>query len=100
MSARFLAGPHSMISFVLAWMFISLQIKEFRTMGFFISDYSVFFFLTGLHFFHVLVGMVFLGFTAPPWPWTARIGWPWTANLGAGLEEIIATLRHQHYSDG
>merc|ERR1712012_737709 len=50
----------SLFSFILAWTFISLQIKEFRIMGLSINDsvYScVFFFLTGLHFFHLLVGL-------------------------------------------
>merc|ERR1712047_2509 len=49
----------SLFSFILAWTFISLQIKEFRIMGLSINDsvYScLFFFLTGLHFFHLLVG--------------------------------------------
>merc|ERR1712203_953643 len=49
----------SLFSFILAWTFISLQIKEFRIMGLLINDsvYScVFFFLTGLHFFHLVVG--------------------------------------------
>merc|ERR1712157_684772 len=49
-----------LFSFILAWTFISLQIKEFRIMGLSISDsvYScVFFFLTGLHFFHLVVGL-------------------------------------------
>merc|ERR1739844_193956 len=43
----------SLFSFILAWTFISLQIKEFRIMGLSINDsvYScLFFFLTGLHF--------------------------------------------------
>merc|ERR1711913_59863 len=46
----------SLFSFILAWTFISLQIKEFRIMGLSINDsvYScLFFFLTGLHFFHL-----------------------------------------------
>merc|ERR1712110_1243524 len=50
----------SLFSFILAWTFISLQIKEFRIMGLSINDsvYScVFFFLTGLHFFHLLVSL-------------------------------------------
>merc|ERR1711920_652171 len=50
----------SLISFILAWTFISLQIKEFRIMGLSINDSvysSLFFFLTGLHFFHLLVGL-------------------------------------------
>merc|ERR1712050_673665 len=50
----------SLISFILAWTFISLQIKEFRIMGLSINDSvysSLYFFLTGLHFFHLLVGL-------------------------------------------
>merc|ERR1711972_990249 len=46
----------SLFSFILAWTFISLQIKEFRIMGLSINDSvysSLFFFLTGLHFFHL-----------------------------------------------
>merc|ERR1712146_136700 len=53
----------SLISFILAWTFISLQIKEFRVLGLFINDSvysSVFFFLTGLHFFHLVVGLFLL----------------------------------------
>merc|ERR1712000_707550 len=53
----------SLLSFILAWSFISLQIKEFRIMGLSINDsiYScVFFFLTGLHFFHLVVGLFLL----------------------------------------
>merc|ERR1712146_265642 len=41
----------SLFSFILAWTFISLQIKEFRIMGLSINDSvysSLFFFLTGL----------------------------------------------------
>merc|ERR1712232_1502053 len=50
----------SFFSFILAWTFISLQIKEFSIMGLSINDSvysSVFFFLTGLHFFHLVVGL-------------------------------------------
>merc|ERR1711961_20475 len=53
----------SLFSFCLAWTFISLQIKEFRIMGLSINDslYScLFFFLTGLHFFHLLLGLLLL----------------------------------------
>lgn len=53
----------SLCSFILAWTFISLQIKEFRIMGLSINDSvysSVFFFLTGLHFFHLVVGLFLL----------------------------------------
>merc|ERR1711992_101142 len=53
----------SLFSFILAWTFISLQINEFRIMGLSINDsvYScLFFFLTGLHFFHLLLGLLLL----------------------------------------
>merc|ERR1712031_23385 len=53
----------SLFSFILAWLFISLQIKEFRIMGLSINDSvysSAFFFLTGLHFFHLVVGLFLL----------------------------------------
>merc|ERR1712147_222334 len=53
----------SLFSFILAWTFISLQIKEFRIMGLSINDslYScLFFFLTGFHFFHLLLGLLLL----------------------------------------
>merc|ERR1712230_107915 len=53
----------SIFSFILAWTFISLQIKEFRVMGLSINDSvysSVFFFLTALHFFHLVVGLFLL----------------------------------------
>ena len=53
----------SLISFILAWTFISLQIKEFHNLGFYINDSvysSVFFFLTGLHFFHVVLGIILI----------------------------------------
>merc|ERR1712176_1396591 len=53
----------SLFSFILAWTFISLQIKEFRIMGLSINNSvssCVFFFLTGLHFFHLLLGLLLL----------------------------------------
>merc|ERR1712193_183994 len=53
----------SLFSFILAWTFISLQIKEFRIMVLSINDSvysSLFFFLTGLHFFHLLLGLLLL----------------------------------------
>merc|ERR1712125_287301 len=52
-------------SFFLGLTFISLQVKEFRNLGFYVSDSlygCVFFFLSGLHFFHVFLGLVILGF--------------------------------------
>merc|ERR1711918_5522 len=48
-----LTFANTLISFILAWTFISLQIKEFRVMGLFINDSvysSVFFFLGVLVF--------------------------------------------------
>merc|ERR1712226_1413481 len=53
----------SLFSFILALTFISLQIREFRVMGLHINDSiysSVFFFLTGLHFFHLVIGLFLL----------------------------------------
>merc|ERR1712096_311078 len=53
----------SLFSFILAWTFISLQIKEFWIMGLSVNDSvfgGVFFFLTGLHFFHLVVGLLLL----------------------------------------
>merc|ERR1711982_202533 len=53
----------SLFSFIFAWPFISLQIKEFRIMGLSINDSvysSVFFFITALHFFHLVVGLLLL----------------------------------------
>merc|ERR1712170_321869 len=53
----------SLFCFIQAFSFINLQIKEFRIMGLSINDSvysSVFFFLTGLHFFHLLFGLLLL----------------------------------------
>merc|ERR1712050_627276 len=53
----------SLFSFIQAWTFISLQNQEFQIMGLSINDSvysSVFFFLTGLHFFHLLLGLLLL----------------------------------------
>ena len=55
-------SPHS-ASFVFAWTFLSLQIKEFRNLGFYMNDSvygCLFYFITGLHFFHVVVGISLL----------------------------------------
>merc|ERR1712066_177014 len=55
----------SLFSFILGFTFISLQIKEFRIVGLSINDSvysSLFFFLTGLHFFHLLFGLFFFFF--------------------------------------
>jgi len=49
------------LSFTLCSLFISLQGKEFRILGLSINDslYScLFFLLTGLHFFHLLLGLL------------------------------------------
>merc|ERR1712232_1194444 len=53
----------SLFSFILAWTFISLRIKEFWIMALSINGSvfgGVFFFLTGLHFFHLGVGLFLL----------------------------------------
>merc|ERR1711865_352312 len=68
----------SLFSFILGFTFISLQIKEFRIMGLSINDsvYScLFFFLTGLHFFHLVVGLFLLSlfFWGCSFPWKNKI---------------------------
>merc|ERR1712011_17213 len=53
----------SLFSFIHACTFISLQIKEFPIMPLSINDSlygSLFFFLTGLHFFHLIIGLLLL----------------------------------------
>jgi len=53
----------SLVSFILASLFISLQIKEFRLLALHLNDSifgSSFYFLTGLHFFHLVVGLILL----------------------------------------
>merc|ERR1712099_169319 len=52
-----------LFSFILAWTFISLQIKEFQIIGLSINDSlysSLFFFVTGVHFFHLILGLFLL----------------------------------------
>merc|ERR1712124_43819 len=54
----------NLVSFILAWTFLSLQIKEFRNLGFYVSDSvygCIFFIISGLHFFHVIVGLMIIG---------------------------------------
>jgi cytochrome c oxidase subunit 3 len=52
-----------LLTLILSIFFLSLQIKEFRLLSFSINDsiYScIFFFLTGLHFFHLTIGLFLL----------------------------------------
>jgi heme/copper-type cytochrome/quinol oxidase subunit 3 len=63
---KFLSSPHSTsyIILVSAEKFISLQMKEFRNLGFSMNDSiygCLFFFLTTFHFFHLVVGIILLG---------------------------------------
>ena len=51
------------INFIIAFSFLTLQIKEFRFLSFLLNEFSLFFFLTGLHSFHVLVGCLSLFFS-------------------------------------
>merc|ERR1712224_253166 len=65
----------SLCSFILAWTFISLQLKEFLILALSINDSvygSVFFFLTGLHFFHVVVGLILLSLIL----WSSNFSYP------------------------
>merc|ERR1712097_121705 len=77
----------SLFSFILAWTFISLQIKEFRIMGLSINDSvcsSVFFFLTALHFFHLVVGLFLLSLFFWGCSFCVKISY----NLILGVSEI------------
>merc|ERR1711953_867730 len=59
-----LFGSPNSSSFLISFCFLSLQVKEFRNLSFYVSDslYAcVFLFLSGLHFFHVLIGLLILG---------------------------------------
>merc|ERR1712241_649531 len=56
-----LFGSSNFISFLIGLEFLFLQIKEFRNISFYNSDSnnsSVFYFLSGLHFFHVVVALI------------------------------------------
>lgn len=87
----------SLCSFILAWTFISLQIKEFRIMGLSINDSvysSVFFFLTGLHFFHLVVGLFLLSllFSTASHSYHASRYFPSFKDANLVLGPAIATL--------
>ena len=58
----YINGPISYIyGFILGSFFLMLQLKEYRYMGTNINDeWSVFYIITGLHFFHVIVGLLIL----------------------------------------
>ena len=78
-------------AFILAWTFISLQIKEFRIMGLSINDSvysSVFFFLTGLHFFHLVVGLLLLSLLF----WSCSLSSDYTLNYLWNLECFVEDL--------
>lgn len=79
-------------SFFLSSLFISLQIKEFRILALSINDSlysSLFFFLTGLHFFHLSIGLILLIYF-----WGA--GWVGRGARGRGAAS--ATLWRSRYS--
>ena len=84
-------------SFYLSSLFISLQIKEFRILAYSINDslYScLFFFLTALHFFHLILGilLLFLIFFSHSILWfTINISC-WLINLG--VQEILERRKH------
>merc|ERR1711904_724912 len=62
----FLNNIYFYLAFYAGLLFLNLQIKEYRLLGFYISDSfysSTFYFVTGLHFSHVLVGIILLGLT-------------------------------------
>ena len=55
---------NNFINLFLLFYFISIQINEFRYLGFYINDSEIsyiYIFLTGLHFIHILYGIIILG---------------------------------------
>lgn len=55
---------HSLLSFLLAYAFISIQVNEFRNVTIYMNESifsCVFFSLTGLHLLHVVVGIFLIG---------------------------------------
>lgn len=59
-----LFGAPNSASFILAWAFLSLQIKEFRNLGFYLSDSvygCIFFILSGLHFIYLNIWRIRFG---------------------------------------
>merc|ERR1712063_206185 len=88
----------SLFSFILAWTFISLQIKEFRIMGLSINDsvYScVFFFLTGLHFFHLVVGLFLLSLFF--WGCSFQKKEGWILNLRSSEVHLFYNLQNFYW---
>ena len=56
--------PKESQSLIKGLFFILFLLFQFRNMAFYINDSifgSIFFFLTGLHFFHVIVGIILIG---------------------------------------
>merc|ERR1712113_951334 len=86
----------SLFSFILGWTFISLQIKEFRIMGLSINDSvysSVFFFLTGLHFFHLVVGLFLLSLFF----WSCSFPFPRTLFFTLRVSEVYLFYNLQNF---
>ena len=55
------------ISLYFCFLFLFLQLKEFKYLGFYKNDSTngcCFIFLSGLHFFHVVVGFIIIGITS------------------------------------
>jgi heme/copper-type cytochrome/quinol oxidase subunit 3 len=77
----------ALISFILALTFISLQVKEFRVLSSHINDSvysSIFFFITGLHFFHLLVGLFILGIFF----WAAPLGYSLSRYVSLRISDV------------
>merc|ERR1739848_729001 len=60
----FINTYYLILAFIMGLLFLNLQINEYLLLGFYITDsfYSTtFYFVTGLHFSHVIVGIILLG---------------------------------------
>merc|ERR1711904_313142 len=52
------------LAFIMGLLFLNLQINEYQLLGFYITDSfysSTFYFVTALHFSHVIIGIILLG---------------------------------------
>ena len=84
-------------SFFLSSLFISLQIKEFRILALSINDSlysSLFFFLTGLHFFHLSIGLILLIYF-----WCSRSSFTSSGWRLVTLTSILPRLRRTKWGE-
>merc|ERR1711904_187493 len=60
----FINTSYLILAFLMGLLFLNLQINEYQLLGFYITDSfysSTFYFVTALHFSHVIIGIILLG---------------------------------------